>query len=369
MNYQNVCIESLGFTLPSETWTSDEIELRLTPLYERLRLPTGRLELMTGIAERRFWPRATLPSELSVVSCEAAIDVAGLDRKKIGTLIHGSVCRDHLEPATACSVHHHLKLPAECMIYDTSNACLGIMNGMIQAANMIELGQMEAALVVGSEGGRQLVENTIETLNRDDSISRKQIKLAVASLTIGSASCAVLLTHRNISQTQNRFVAATAMANTVFHKLCHSGQDEAGEAMRPLMMTDSEKLMNEGIKTGVETFNRLLQVSDWSLEAIDRTFCHQVGETHRRLMLESLDLDIEKDFATVKWLGNTGSAALPSAMAIGLENRTFERPEKIAMLGIGSGINCLMAAVEWQTSLISGKIFGANGIEKYDNPF
>ena len=55
MQYQNVCIESLGYTLPDEIVTSDEIERRLEPLYRRLRLPEGRLEHMTGIRERRFW--------------------------------------------------------------------------------------------------------------------------------------------------------------------------------------------------------------------------------------------------------------------------------------------------------------------------
>ena len=54
MRYQNVCLESVGATLPDEIVTTAEIERRLAPLYERLRLPEGRLELMSGIRERRF---------------------------------------------------------------------------------------------------------------------------------------------------------------------------------------------------------------------------------------------------------------------------------------------------------------------------
>ena len=50
------------------------------------------------------------------------------------------------------------------MIYDVSNACLGMLNGMLQIANMIELGQIQAGLVVGCESGRALVETTIERL-------------------------------------------------------------------------------------------------------------------------------------------------------------------------------------------------------------
>ena len=100
---------------------------------------------MTGIRERRFWPPGMLPSERSIENGERAIAAAGIDRSQISALVHASVCRDHLEPATACRVHHQLGLSRSCLVYDVSNACLGILNGMIQVANMIELGQFVPA--------------------------------------------------------------------------------------------------------------------------------------------------------------------------------------------------------------------------------
>ncbi|MCA9218660.1 MAG: 3-oxoacyl-ACP synthase III, partial [Planctomycetales bacterium] len=139
MRFKNTFVESLGYCVPDEVLSSDEIEDRLAPLYERLRLPQGRLELMTGISERRLWPEGMLPSDKSIESGQQAIEAAGIDRARIGILIHASVCRDHLEPATACRVHHELGLRKDCMIYDVSNACLGLMNGVLQIANMIEL--------------------------------------------------------------------------------------------------------------------------------------------------------------------------------------------------------------------------------------
>ena len=56
MNFKNVAIESIAYALPDEVWTSADVEAKLAPVYERLRLPEGRLELMTGIKERRFFP-------------------------------------------------------------------------------------------------------------------------------------------------------------------------------------------------------------------------------------------------------------------------------------------------------------------------
>ena len=362
MLFENVCLESFGYCLPNEVISSDQIESRLQPLYSRLRLPEGRLELMTGIRERRFWPEGTLPSDKSIESGKRALEAAELSPADIGVLIHASVCRDHLEPATACRVHHGIGLPHDCCIYDVSNACLGLLNGALQIANMIELGQVSAGIVVGTESGRHLVETTIESLNENKSLTRNEIKTAVASLTIGSGSCAMVLTNDKLSKTKNRFRSAAVYANTKFHGLCQSGSDEAvAGGMQPMMATDSEQLMREGIATGVATFDRFLANSSgtdskWSRQTINKTICHQVGSAHHRLMLESLKLDPANDFATYPWLGNTGSVALPTAMAIGAQQDHLTQGDNVAMLGIGSGINCIMIGCQWQETRVGGEI-------------
>lgn len=354
MRYQHVCLEAFGYELPEETVSSSEIESRLAPLYQRLRLPEGRLELMTGIRERRFWPAGMLPSEQSVASAEQAIAAAKIDKAEIGALVHASVCRDHLEPATACKVHHRLGLGPHCQIYDVSNACLGVLNGMVQVANMIELGQIRAGVVVATESSRQLVETTIAELNRNASLTREQMKLAVASLTIGSASVAVVLTDRRLSRTQNRLLAGVAGTNTAFHALCHSGRDEAvADEMAPLMQTDSERLLHAGIDTASQVFGGFLDEVGWRREQIDKTFCHQVGVAHRKLLFEKLGLPPEADFSTVEFLGNTGSVAVPITAAIGIERGHLKAGDQVALLGIGSGINVLMLAVDWQRAPVA----------------
>jgi acyl-CoA:acyl-CoA alkyltransferase len=348
MRYQNVCLESIAYTLPEEIVTSEEIEERLEPLYSRLRLPQGRLELMTGIRERRFWPAGTTISEKSIETAEKAIAQSGIEKKYFGAMIHGSVCRDFLEPATACGVHHGVGLPRECAVYDLSNACLGLLNGAVQIANMIELGQIHAGVVVGTENGRPLVENTIRQLNAEQSLSRNDIKLSVASLTIGSGSAAIVLCHKSLSRTGNRLLGSVIRTNTDGCKLCHSGGDEtAGAGMMPLMWTDSESLMHEGIALGKEAFSRFLEEMEWKREDIHKTFCHQVGKAHQKLLFETLELDRSIDFTTYEYLGNTGTVALPTAAAIGIEQGRVEPGENVAFMGIGSGINVILLGAEW----------------------
>lgn len=353
MRFQNVFLESIGVSLPDEVVTTAQIEQQLQPLYQRLRLPEGRLELITGVAERRFWAPETLPSSQSIKSANRAIEAAGFDRSKIGCLIHASVCRDHLEPATACAVHHGLGLPTDCQIFDLSNACLGLMNGLLLLGTMIDAGQIEAGIVVGTEGSRQLVETTIQELNTNQTFNRKTLKATIASLTIGSGSCALLLTSEQATQSGTRLLGGTAYANTQFHDLCHNGADQAvASGMQPLMETDSERLMQEGCTTGAENFRRFLDELAWTRESIQKTICHQVGPAHKKLMFESLLMDRTKDYSTVEWLGNTGSVALPITMAAATRAGHLEAGDKVAMLGIGSGINCLMLGAQWQNTRI-----------------
>jgi 3-oxoacyl-[acyl-carrier-protein] synthase-3 len=228
------------------------------------------------------------------------------------------------------------------MIYDVSNACLGLLNGIVQVANMIELGQIRAGVVVGTECGRNLVENTIAHLNGDESLTRESVKYSIASLTIGSAGAAIVLCDEELSQTGNRLTTAMVRCDTSQHDLCHSC------GLETFMQTDSEELMHRGIAAGVETFSQFLAAAGWDTDDIDRTFCHQVGVAHRKLMFESLQLNPEIDFTTVEFLGNTGAVALPVTMALGIEQGRLRQDDHVAMLGIGSGINCLMLAVEWQ---------------------
>ena len=59
--------------------------------------------------------------------------------------------RDYLEPGMAVCVHHELGLPASCLNLDVTNACCGMVNGMLTVAGMIEAGVVDYALVINAE--------------------------------------------------------------------------------------------------------------------------------------------------------------------------------------------------------------------------
>jgi 3-oxoacyl-[acyl-carrier-protein] synthase-3 len=343
MRFDDVCIEAFGHVIPERVVRSEEIEARLAPIYERLNLSAGRLELMSGIRERHFFAPGTRPSSAAAAAGALALAKSGIERERVGCLIHAAVCRDFLEPATAAVVHHRLELPPACHAFDLSNACLGFANAMTVIASAIERREIEAGMVVAAEDGGPLVEATIRALIENPRVGRSELKRAYASLTIGSGAAAVVMTHRSRSHTGRRLLGGAALSDTAQHVLCQGDHAEGFDG--PLMETDSEALMQAGNALAARTWTKFGSELGWKTSDVERVVTHQVGVAHRKLLLATLGLDPKLDFPTVETLGNIGSVSLPISFALALEQGFIQDGQRTALLGIGSGLQCLMLGV------------------------
>ena len=303
----------------------------------------------SGVSGRR----ARSPGAKSAETAEKALRAAGIDRRHVGALVHGSVCRDFARAG------HRLRRPSaarpagRCAVYDVSNACLGLLNGMLQVANMIELGQIRAGLVVGTESSRELVESTIEL--------PQQRPLAVAS---GHQARLRLADHRF---RQRRRAAGGPRSEPRGQPAAGRGRPRTDGPVRALPRRrgapagggDGESQTLMWTDCGDPACTRASPPPGrpspscsprWAGRPpeIDKTFCHQVGRAHRKLLLDALGLDADGDFTTFEMLGNTGSVALPITAAMGIEQGHVRPGDRVAMMGIGSGINVVMLGIEWE---------------------
>ena len=284
--------------------------------------------------------------EGAIKAGQKAIDASFISPEDIGMLIYGGVCRDNLEPATACAVAHGLGLTLKTQICDVSNACLGVLNGMIQVANAIELGQIKAGLVVSCESARQIIDFTngrlLETKDMD------VFKKTVATLTGGSGAVAVILTDQSLAAAGHRVLGGAARSAVEHHRLCTWGPDTGIPASGlHIMETDSVGVLKNGVVLGIETFAALRKELSWSNDQPDKIICHQVGAAHQQTILEAIGMPASKDFTTFQHLGNIGTVSLPITAAIA-DEREFLRPDdRVGFLGIGSGLNCMMLGIQW----------------------
>lgn len=346
MLYSKVRIEAFGYELPPNVVTSDDLEKKLEPVYEKLRIQKGQLEAMSGIGERRFWDSGYRMSQGAIAAGEKAIMASGIPRESIGMLIYGGVCRDNLEPATACAVAHGLGLGPGTQICDVSNACLGILNGMVQIANAIELGQIKAGLATSCETAGEIVHLTIDRLLRNPDMTL--FKDCIATLTGGSGAVAVLLTDESLSENGHRLLGGAIRSAAEHHGLCLWGPD-AGEPVNGLnvMKTDPVGVLKNGVVLGTETYRDFMRELSLPPDKPDKIVCHQVGASHQKTILATIGIPEEKDFTTFRFLGNIGTASLPITAAIAGEREFLVKDDIVGFFGIGSGLNCLMLGIEW----------------------
>ncbi len=349
MTYQRVQLEAIGYELPPIVVTSAELEQQLASVYRALHLPVGQLEQLTGIHERRFWEEGYPLSLGAAAAARRALEGTAVEPSDLEVLIYAGVCREQFEPATACRVAHELRISTSAAIYDLSNACLGVLNGILDVANRIELGQIRAGLIVSCESSRDIIDLTIERLKT----SGKDLDLftrSLATLTGGSGAVAVLLTDGSFGgEPRARLVGGVTRNAPEHHELCRWGvlPTETLGLRREVMTTDSVSVLKHGVALGVDTWRDLLARTGWSTDSVDRVICHQVGSAHQDTILKSLGIAPEKDFATYPFLGNIGTVSLPLTAAIAAERRLLTPGDRVAFLGIGSGLNCMMLGWQW----------------------
>jgi 3-oxoacyl-[acyl-carrier-protein] synthase-3 len=348
MKFDKVRITATAVVQPPVELTSAAIEARLEPVYQRLGLPAGRLELMSGIRSRHFWEQPIQPSAAAAQAGEQLLSETALDRREIDLLIFCGVCRDRMEPATAAYVHGLLGLSPNCQILDVSNACLGFANGMVLAGGLIESGNIRHALLVSGENGKPLLEHTLQHL-LEQPLSRRQIKPYFANLTIGAGAAAMLVSHADAaaacaSNGIGMLRGGVVQTDSASNELCQG--DTAGSAALQ-MLTEAEALLDAGIALATTTWDRFSAQIAWPADAPDIYICHQVGRSHQRRLFDALGADRSKDFTTFETMGNVGSVSLPFTLHRALRAGEIIDGSRIAMLGIGSGLSCMMLGVEW----------------------
>ncbi len=346
MNYSKVQVTAIGYELAPVVVASDELEARLTPMMERLHISEGQLEFLTGIHERRWWPPNTPVSQGATAAGKKAIASVNVPIEQIGSVIYCGVCRELYEPATACRVANGLGIRNGTAVYDISNACLGVLNGMLEVANRIELGQIRAGLVVSCESAREINDTMIERMLQIDDM--QTFTMALATLTGGSGAVAVLLTDGSFDNNEgHQLLGGMTQVAPEHHELCRWGIEKHDGSYRPFMSTDSVNVLKNGVELGKRTWDAFTKEMNWSTEQVDRVICHQVGSAHQDEILKTLGIDKSKDFTTFEHLGNIGTVSLPMTAAIADERGVLQRGENVAFLGIGSGLNCMMLGLKW----------------------
>ena len=338
MLFKNVSIAGLAHIDAPHTLTSKEINERLQPTLDRLGIRTDVLGDIAGIHARRLWDADMLASDAATLAARKALEDAGIGADKIGLLVNTSVSRDYLEPSTASIVSGNLGVGDECMTFDVANACLAFINGMDIAARMLERGEIDYALIVDGETANLVYEKTLERMALPG-VTADDFRNEMAALTLGCGAAAMVMARTELVPDAPRYRGGVTRSATEWNQLCRGNLDR--------MVTDTRMLLIEGIKLAQKTFGAAREALGWAVDELDQFVIHQVSQPHTAAFIKNFGIDPKKVMTVFGEHGNIGPASVPIVLSKLKQLGKLKKGDRIALLGIGSGLNCSMAEVVW----------------------
>ncbi len=338
MRYEQVHIQAIEYITPPIEVTTASLERMMGPLYRRIGLSHGLLESLTGVRARRFWAEGTRPHDAAAQAARRVLDRHGVPACGIGALVSTSVCKDYIEPPLASLIGGDIGLESSCQAFDTGHACLGFMTGMLTVANMIELGQIEAGLVVAGEGSRDVTAATVKRLLRPG-VNFRAFSDNLATLTLGSMGIAALLVHERHSQHGHRLLGGASLSATHHSRLCLGTATE--------MITDAPTLLREGVDLAARTWEAAQTELSLRVPDVKEFVLHQVGQANHEALVARLGLPEDRMLRLYVDHGNVGAAGVPFTLATATEQGRIAPGDTAMLMGIGSGLNCMMLGVGW----------------------
>ncbi len=338
MLFNNVSIAGLAHIDAPHTLTSKQINERLQPTYDRLGIRTDVLGDVAGIHARRMWDADMQASDAATLAARKAMTDAGITAGQVGLLVNTSVSRDYLEPSTASIVSGNLGVGEECVTFDVANACLAFINGMDIAARMIERGEVDYALVVDGETANLVYEKTLERMSSPD-VTAQEFRDELAALTLGCGAAAMVMARAELVPDAPRYRGGVTRSATEWNTLCRGNLDR--------MVTDTRMLLIEGLKLAQKTFVAAMQALGWAVDELDQFVIHQVSLPHTQAFIKNFGIDPKKVMTIFGEHGNIGPASVPIVLSKLRELGRLKKGDRIALMGIGSGLNCSMAEVVW----------------------
>ncbi len=338
MRYQRVHIQALEFLMPPVVVRTADIEEQLRPLYQRIGIPSGVIQSLTGVAARRYWAPGRLSSEAAAEVTRLLVARHGVPASGVQALVSTSVSKDYLEPPVASLVAGDVGMTSHCQNFDVGHACLGFMTGMLTVANMIELGQIECGIVVAGEGSQTVTQATVQRLLQPG-VDFRTFGENLPTLTLGSMAVAAMLVHEKHSKHGHQLLGGATRSATHHSRLCLGTATE--------MRTDATTLLKEGVNLAAEVWEAAQEELEVAPGDVKEFCLHQVGQANHDSVTQRLRVPPNRAMRLYPQFGNCGAAGVPSTLAMAVEQGRVQSGDLTMLMGIGSGLNSTMVGVRW----------------------
>lgn len=305
-----------GYALPAKVLTNDDLSKIVETSDEWI-------STRTGIKSRHIAREDEYTSDFCVKAAKMAFDNAGIGVEDIDFVIVATVTPDNTFPATAAKVAKELGIRPGVAAMDINAACSGFVYATQIADNMIRLGQVKTALVIGAETLSKIVDWT----DRNTCV-----------LFGDGAGAAVFKAVECEGKNTDTGILATKIYADVsqYDKLCSDGGVSLNQKAGYVHM-DGKEVFKIAIPSLVEGVEESLKLSGLQLSDVDWYIPHQANLRIIDSVAKKLGLDESKVIVTVDHHGNTSAASIPLALAESCESGKLKKGDVVAISSMGAG--------------------------------
>ena len=292
---------------------------------------------LTGILAHHEVSNGQGSFELAVGAAKKALSRADIVAKDIDLVINCSVSKmdgklhQHLSPSFATLLANELQISG-AQTFDVSNACAGMLTGLMIAESRIKSGQSKYALVVSGEHITPII----------DEAKRRNLYLhprAMASLTVGDGAAAYIL-GQSKEPGRIRFSEPFTMAQYNRHCIGQACKSHPG----PQMRTRAKDLQSGVIGNLGNFLKRSIDYMELKWDQIDHTYSHP---TTPKAVKKGAKVAIEV-MGEINFLhnnsaetGNTASTTHGVQLEISQNSGYLKADQTALLVSFGSGLAIL----------------------------
>lgn len=305
-----------GYSLPTKILTNDDLSKMVETSDEWI-------STRTGIRSRRVAAENEYTSDFCIKAAQMAIANAGISAEEIDFIIVATITPDNTFPATAAKVGKVLGVRSGVAAMDVNAACSGFVYATQVADNMIRLGQIKNALVIGAE----TLSKIVDWSDRNTCV-----------LFGDGAGAVVLKAAESEGKNSDSGILATKIYADVAHydKLCSDSGVSLNQKSGFIHM-DGKEVFKIAIPSLVQGVEESLKLAGLTLQDVDWYIPHQANLRIIDSVAKKLELDESKVIVTVDHHGNTSAASIPLALAEAVEQKKVKKGDVVAISSMGAG--------------------------------
>lgn len=304
-----------GHYLPAKVLTNDDLSKMVETNDEWI-------STRTGIKSRHITETETT-ADLAVKASEMALKNAGVSVKDIDLIVVGTLTPDNTTPSVAAKISNIIGTRAGIPTFDVAAACSGFVYALTMADNMVRLGQVKTALVIGAETLSKVVDWTDRN----------------TCVLFGDGAGAVVIRAKegngmadDTGILSTRLYSDGAQYNNLY---ISGGVSTTGKA--GFIVMNGKEVFKSAVGSLSEAAEAVMNDAGVTVDSVDWLLPHQANIRIIEGVGHKLGIAPEKVIVTVDHHGNTSAASIPLALSESMESGKIKKGNLVAISAMGAG--------------------------------